>query len=155
VVAIKAKFNEYVEDVKEENKLDDDDIKLVTDKKHRYLLKVKADVELSEDYDKIASTQKEVKYSSDRLLRLIEELEVAENTLKNALLPFIRLMFKKFHDNKDMFSKAIMILAELDCLCSLGHLSADESLGPMVRPVISDAKGKPFINLESMRHPAV
>ena len=50
---------------------------------------------------------------------------VTEDALKSALLPFIRLMFKRFHDNKDMFSKAITILAELDCLCALGHLSAD------------------------------
>ena len=48
-------------------------------------------------------------------------------------------------------------MAELDCLCALGFLSADESLGPMVRPVVHDANKTttPFLNLENMRHPAV
>ena len=66
-------------------------------------------------------------------------------------------MFKRFYENRSVFSQAINCIAELDCLCALGCLSADQSLGTMTRPVVVDAgKGvEPFMNLEGMRHPSV
>ena len=117
-----------------------EEIELVTDKKHRYLLKAALENSLNEeDFDLIQSLKNCNKYTSEELMRLVQSLEEAEDELKTALLPFIRVMFKKFHENKAMFSKAIAVLAELDCLCALGHISADDSLGPMTKPEVHPA----------------
>lgn len=74
--------------------------------------------------------------------------------MKECLIPFIRKMFKKFYDNKEIFSKAIHCLSELDCLCSLGALADDET---MVRPKVTDAKKgkKPFMDIVGVRHPCI
>jgi hypothetical protein len=38
---------------------------------------------------------------------LIERLEVAEENFKNALLPFLRTMFKNFFTHKEIFARAV------------------------------------------------
>lgn len=158
-------MQDYVEDVMQLAKiLTPKDIELMTDKKFRYVLKIRDDyhsalMDLADEhgFHKVSEIKGWKRYTSDALSQMTVDLEVAEDQLKDALVPFIRLMFKKFHENKETFAKAIMCVAELDCLCALGFLSADQSLGPMVRPVVHDANKttNPFINLENMRHPAV
>lgn len=88
---------------------------------------------------------------------MVEELQEAEEELKAALLPFIRQIFKKFYESRNIFSQAINCVSELDCLCALGCLSADESQGKMTRPVVTNASksSQPYMNLEGMRHPCV
>lgn len=54
---------------------------------------------------------------------MVEELEIAEEALKDALLPFIASMFGKFHDERETWLKALSVLTELDCLASLATVS--------------------------------
>jgi DNA mismatch repair ATPase MutS len=63
-------------------------------------------------------------YHTDELRDLITRYEQAEEDLKHELLPFIRLMFKKFYDHRSLFSNTTSCVAELDCLCSLAAVSA-------------------------------
>ena len=75
-------------------------------------------------------------------------MEEAEEGFKDALIPFLRTMFKKFYDNRDLFSKAVMCAAELDCLCTLAQISSDTEYGPMTRPIIiEDNDDEPYIEL--------
>ena len=51
VIEMKEKLQEYIVEVAEEHKLDDDDLKLIADKTHRYLIKVDKGITLGEDFD--------------------------------------------------------------------------------------------------------
>ena len=79
---------------------------------------------------------------------MIEQLEEAEDQFKDALVPFLRTMFHKFYENRDIFSLAVQCAAELDCLCALATVSSNEQFGPMCKPEIIDNNGgKPYIEL--------
>ncbi len=72
---------------------------------------------------------------------MINDLEDAEDAFKDALIPFLRTMFKKFYDNRQIFSDAIQCAAELDCLCALASISVNDQYGPMTRPEIIEDNG--------------
>lgn len=87
---------------------------------------------------------------------MIEQLEEAEEKFKDALVPFLRTMFKKFYENRDVFSKAIQCAAELDCLCALSIISSNDEYGTMCKPeIITDNNDEPYIELRQVRHPCV
>ena len=67
---------------------------------------------------------------------LTQELEEAEEYLKNSLVPFLRFMFKRFYEYRAVFSLVAGCLGELDCLCALAQVSADDSHGTMCKPEI-------------------
>lgn len=54
---------------------------------------------------------------------MVDELETAEERLKDALTPFLCALFSKFHEHKDLWNQAMSMLTELDCLCSLAIVS--------------------------------
>ena len=54
---------------------------------------------------------------------MIDELELAEEKLKDALTPFLCAIFQKFHEYKDIWNRALDVITELDCLCSLSIVS--------------------------------
>ena len=66
-------------------------------------------------------------------------------------------MFAKFYENRSIFSNAVSCIGELDCLCALADVSADDSFGPMCKPEIlpRTADGKKVLELKQMRHPCV
>ena len=86
---------------------------------------------------------------TEALDQFTEELEAAEKILSEGLIPFLRGMFRKFYDYRSVFSNAVTCVAELDCLCALGDVSADDSSGPMCKPEILDKQpdGKPILEL--------
>ena len=87
---------------------------------------------------------------------MINELEEAEDKFKDALIPFLRNMFSKFYENKEILTRAVQCAAELDCLCALAVISSNTEYGPMSRPVIiEDNDDMPYIELRQMRHPCV
>ena len=74
------------------------------------------------------------RYVTSALEQLTEELQEVEEYLKDALVPFLRTIFKKFYEYRTLFSNAVSCIGELDCLCSLATVSADSSQGPMCKP---------------------
>jgi DNA mismatch repair ATPase MutS len=54
---------------------------------------------------------------------LIEELEDAEEQLKNAISPFVCALFQRFYENRNLWQPAIQVISELDCLTSLAVAS--------------------------------
>lgn len=76
-------------------------------------------------------------------------MEEEEEKFKDALIPFLRNMFKKFYENRDTFTRAIICVAELDCLCALANISAKDDYGPMCKPeILTDNGGDPYIELK-------
>ena len=87
---------------------------------------------------------------------MIDRLEEEEEKFKDALIPFLRNMFAKFYEHRDIFSKAVLCAAELDCLCALAVVSSNKDYGPMCKPeIIENNNGNPYIELRKMRHPCV
>lgn len=54
---------------------------------------------------------------------MVEKLEIVEERLKDAMVPFLVSIFSKFYDYKHIWQAAVSILTELDCLSSLAIVS--------------------------------
>lgn len=63
------------------------------------------------------------RFHTREIKQLIDELEVAEERLKDALTPFLCALFSKFHEQKDLWNQGVELIMELDCLCSLAIVS--------------------------------
>ena len=95
---------------------------------------------------------------------LVEQLEVAEDKLKDAMAPFLTAIFSKFHTKKSMWLQILSILGELDCLASLSIVSGHSEV-PQCRPTFrreqseeehKDGKSGPsYLQLKKMVHPCV
>jgi DNA mismatch repair ATPase MutS len=84
---------------------------------------------------------------------LITRLEDTEEELNKELLPFIRAMFKKFYENRSLFTNAVSCVGELDCLCALAVVSGKEK---MCRPkVLPPGKTASKLRIKKMRHPCL
>lgn len=74
------------------------------------------------------------------------------------MTPFLCSIFNAFHDQKEVWSAALNILSELDCLASLSIVSG-ASEGTMCRPKLLEYTGdyatSSILELKSMRHPCV
>ena len=111
----------------------------------------------NDDYILTGTIRGKKRYMTDELNEMIEKLTEAEGELKNSLVPFIRNMFRKFYEYRQVFTNVVGVMGELDCLCALATVSGDESGGPMCRPeVIPNKKGKlPVYEMKNLRHPCV
>jgi DNA mismatch repair ATPase MutS len=54
---------------------------------------------------------------------MIDELENAEEKLREAFTPFLSSLFSKFHEKKFIWDSLVNLIAELDCLVALSILS--------------------------------
>ena len=97
------------------------------------------------------------RYVTQALDDLKEELEEAEEYLKNAIVPYLRAIFRRFYEHRNIFSSAASCVAELDCLCALAEVSADDSNGVMCKPEIQERarNGKQLLEMRKLRHPCV
>ena len=59
---------------------------------------------------------------------MVDRLEVAEDRLKDEMLPFLTAIFSKFHDHKTVWLQILNILTELDCLASLSIVSGHSDI---------------------------
>jgi DNA mismatch repair ATPase MutS len=84
---------------------------------------------------------------------LITKLEDNEEELNKELLPFIRAMFKKFYENRGLFTNTVSCVGELDCLCALAVVSGKQK---MCKPKIhAPGKGLPKLSIKKIRHPCL
>ena len=91
-----------------------------------------------DDYIIVKELKTKNRYVTTALEELIEELENAEEKMKDKLKPFIRGMFRKFYEHRNILSNAVACIGELDCLCALADVSSDDSMGEMCKPEILD-----------------
>jgi DNA mismatch repair protein MSH6 len=80
-------------------------------------------------------------------------LEIAEEKLRDAMLPFLSIIFSKFHDLKAVWTNAVLIVGELDCLMNLAIVSSQTNL-TMCRPKIL-SQDDPVFDIKGMIHPCV
>jgi len=93
------------------------------------------------------------RFRTKEIIQMVDKLEMAEEALKDALLPFIASMFCRFYDEREVWLKALSVLTELDCLGSLATVSG-QSAGLMCRPQFVE-DGQQLLELTGMRHPTV
>lgn len=60
-----------------------------------------------DDFTNTSNAKGKKRYQTDELRDMINELEEAEDKFKDALIPFLREMFKRFYGHKEVFTKAI------------------------------------------------
>ncbi len=153
----KSKIEDYLDTVKKELKTKN--ISYTTGStRFRYEIEVADELtkKVPDHYINTSNAKGRKRYQTDDLRNMIETLEEKEEHFKDALVPFLREMFKKFYENREIFTRAVQCAAELDCLCALSIISSFEDYGPMCRPeIIEDNDGEPYIELRQMRHPCV
>ncbi|ORX33553.1 muts domain V-domain-containing protein [Kockovaella imperatae] len=119
-----------------------------------YQLEVPSSTKMSSDrWIKQSGTQKVSRYYSEDLKRLVRELLEAQEKLSTAKQGFYGRLMAEFDQDRDLWLKAIKLLAELDCLISLARAShnMDE---PKCRPTFVDSPVA-FIDFEDLRHPSM
>lgn len=57
----------------------------------------------------------------------MDKLEIAEEHERETLKPFVVTIFSKFHQEREVWNKIILILAEFDSLISLAKLVQQNS----------------------------
>lgn len=89
---------------------------------------------------------------------MIEKLEVAEQRLKDAMIPFLVAIFSRFHEKKDLWMGILSILTELDCLVSLA-ITSGQSETTMSKPEFVPYEGEyensSLFEIREMVHPCV
>jgi DNA mismatch repair protein MSH6 len=65
------------------------------------------------------------RFHTPEIKAYVEELERAEDVLKDAMVPFLCAIFTRFHEKKDMWSRLVSVLSEVDCLMSLAVASGE------------------------------
>lgn len=98
------------------------------------------------------------RFHTDTIKKLVDRLEVAEESLKDAMVPFLAAIFGRFHDMKDLWNMIVNILTEVDCLMSLAiysHLTDAEMCFPEMIPYSGEYEHRAFFDIKAGRHPCV
>ena len=108
---------------------------------------------IPDSYTNTSNSKNTKRYQNEALRKIVEELIEAEDSLKNALSPFLRKVFRKFYKKQHLWSVFLACLAEVDCLMSLADVSKNEKY--MVKPEIieSGEEQRPTIEIKAVRHP--
>lgn len=108
VEKIKEKLEKYIEKVRKELKCRNINYATLS-KRFRYEIEVPENMakKMSDDYINTSNVKGKKRYQSDDLRAIINELEEAEEKFKDALIPFLRSMFTKFYENKEIFTRAV------------------------------------------------
>ena len=109
VEKIKAQLEDYLEGIRKQ--LKSRNINFSTgSKRFRYEIEVPEDMAKKmsgDDYINTSNVKGKKRYQTDELRAVINELEEAEDKFKDALIPFLRTMFGKFYESKELFTRAI------------------------------------------------
>ena len=109
VESVKTRLDAYLQIIRK--KLKSVQINYTTNsKRFRYELEMPEDMHKlvkSDEYVNTSNVKGKKRYQTDDLRDMINELEEAEDQFKDALIPFLRVMFKKFYGYKDVFTRAV------------------------------------------------
>ena len=109
VEKIKAQLEDYLEGIRKQ--LKSRNINFSTgSKRFRYEIEVPEDMAKKmsgDDFINTSNVKGKKRYQTDELRAVINELEEAEDKFKDALIPFLRTMFGKFYESKELFTRAI------------------------------------------------
>ncbi|KAG0289330.1 DNA mismatch repair protein msh6 [Linnemannia gamsii] len=121
--------------------------------KEIYQLEMSNKINVPKNWKKTSSTSSISRYYTPELMALVTKLQEARET-KNAIMKELQgRLYAKFDENYKDWLKAVKIIAELDCLCSLSKSSS--ALGsPSCRPEFVESE-RSVLELEGLRHPCV
>ncbi len=95
--------------------------------KYRYELEIPEELvagKLKPDNFEFTSQRKDFqRFHTKEIKKWVDELELAEEKLKEAFSPFLTTLFSKFHESKFIWDSVVNLVSELDCLASLAIVS--------------------------------
>jgi len=112
--------------------------------------------DVPENYIETSKSKKYTRYQTQELGDLVDQLQEAEENLKDAISPFLSRLFRKFYKKQYLWTDFISCIAEVDCIMSLAEVSKVED--DMVKPIIvprKDVHQKACIEIIGVRHPCV
>ena len=124
VTKIKAKLDCYLGEVRDS--FNDERINW-SHAKYRYELEIPIEIvegDKKPEHFEFTSAKKDFqRFHTKEIKKIVEELENAEEKLREAFTPFLKTLFTKFHEKKFVWDSLVNIIAELDCLVSHSILS--------------------------------
>ena len=108
VEKVKHEIEEYLDTIKKELKTKN--INYSTGSKlFRYEIEVADELcnKVPDHYSNTSNVKGRKRFQTDELRQMIETLEEKEEIFKDALVPFLREMFKKFYENREIFTRAV------------------------------------------------
>jgi DNA mismatch repair protein MSH6 len=108
VEKIKNRLDEYIEGVRKKLKARNINYTM-NSKRFRYEIEVPEDMakKIGDQYINTSNVKGKKRYQTDELREMINDLEDAEDKFKDALIPFLRTMFSKFYESKEIFTRAV------------------------------------------------
>jgi DNA mismatch repair protein MSH6 len=77
-----------------------------------------------ENYEFTSAKKDFQRFHTLEIKKMIDELENAEEKLREAFTPFLSSLFSKFYEKKFIWDSLVNLIAELDCLVALSILSS-------------------------------
>ena len=111
--------------------------------KYRYQLEVESDlvegwVKKPDFFEFTSAKPGFERFHTQKIKSLVFELELAEEKLKEAMTPFLVTIFSRFHESRDIWTRVVNIITELDCLSCLSIASCPH-LSMMPRPIFVES----------------
>ena len=94
------------------------------------------------------------RFHTPEVKQLVDQLETAEDALKEAMVPFLCAIFSRFHEKKEIWTQLVSILAEVDCLASLALVSEGQCR-PELLPYEGEYADTSYFEIKGMVHPCV
>ena len=95
------------------------------------------------------------RFYTEEIKEDINEIDNLKKLAQKALLAFVKDLYKIFREYASTWQRAIDVLAELDCLCSLSKLCYEAGRKhPMTRPNFISSS-TPCLNVQEMVHPCL
>jgi DNA mismatch repair protein MSH6 len=95
--------------------------------KYRYEIEIPIEMvggdKKPENYEFTSAKKDFQRFHTLEIKTMIDELENAEEKLREAFTPFLSSLFSKFHEKKFIWDSLVNLIAELDCLVALSILS--------------------------------
>ncbi|XXQ38336.1 DNA mismatch repair protein [Plasmodiophora brassicae] len=143
--------------------LRDSSIKFVDKNRERYQLEISESTisrlgGLSDDYEQVSQRKGFIRYYTADIKDAVFQFDRATEKRTSALSGVMRRLFAQFCGDFALWTSAVSVLAELDCLCSLALTSeAAPDGGVMCRPEFVDPveEGAAVLSLRRARHPSL
>ena len=94
-----------------------------------------------EDFEFTSQRKGFERFHTAEIKSMVDRLERKEEALKDAMVPFLAAIFGKFHDMKDVWTRIVNVLTEIDCLLSLS-IASGQSEGEMTLPEFVPYEGE-------------
>ena len=121
--------------------------------KEVYQLEVPANIKVPKDWKMMSSTKAVKRYYFAELQDLVRDLQEAQETHGQVVKQVAGRFFARFDEQYSVWSAAVKVIAQLDCLISLAAASA--ALGePNCRPVFVEQE-RSVIEFKELRHPCM